>query len=97
MGVFNYIDPFYFFLAFSVGLIFTYLVTPTPTIIIKYPTPENAGKYVYKDKADVCYKYRAEEVDCPDNKDLVKEIPIQNGENMGIVDRLIGGVKKNIG
>lgn len=96
MSIFNYIDPFYFFLAFSVGLILTYLMTPTPTIIIKYPTPENAGKYIYKDKADVCYKYKAEEVVCPDDNGLIKEIPIQNGEYPGIIDRLIGGIKKNI-
>lgn len=89
MNLFSYIDPFYFFIAFAVGLICTYLITPIPTIIIKHPTPENAGKFVYKDKADVCYKYKAEEVNCPEDKNIIKNIPIQNGKQQSIVDRLI--------
>lgn len=88
MNIFKYIDPFYFFMAFVIGLILTYLLTPVPTLIIKYPTPENAGKFIYKDKADVCYKYAAEEVSCPTDESMIKEIPIQDGKSGGVIDRL---------
>ena len=52
-------------------ILFVYILTPTPDIVLKYPTPENSGKIVYKDKADVCYKYEAKEVTCqPINHEL---------------------------
>ena len=74
MFPFNYIDTFYFLVAFSIGLLFTYLTAPKPTVIIRYPTPENAGKVTYRDDADVCYKYHIKETGC--NLDA-KEIPVQ--------------------
>lgn len=76
--VFKYIEPLYFFLALGVGLFLTYVMTPPPDIIIKYPTPENAGSVIYRDTADVCYKYRAEEVDCPEDETKIKEMDIQD-------------------
>ena len=30
---------------------------------------KNAGKIVYRDSADVCYKYKANVVKCPKEKD----------------------------
>ena len=58
----KYIIPFYFFIALFIGLFVAYVSTPVPHVIIKYPTPENAGKIIYRDDADVCYKYKATEV-----------------------------------
>lgn len=75
--MFDYIIPIYFFAAFSIGILIAYLSTPTPEIIIKYPTPENAGKIIYKDNADVCYKYKVNEVSCPADKSKIKNIDIQ--------------------
>ncbi|GAG52960.1 unnamed protein product [marine sediment metagenome] len=72
-----WIDPFWFIVSLGIGLFYVYLTTRTPEIIIKYPTPENAGTIVYHDSNDVCYKYRAVKVDCPINKSLIKQIPIQ--------------------
>ena len=72
------IDPWYFLISFCIGMFISYITTPTPEIIIKFPTPENAGKIVYKDSANVCYKYDAEKVQCPKNKKLIKKIPIQH-------------------
>lgn len=74
----DYFDPLYFFIALFIGLFYTYLTTPMPEVIIKYPTPENAGKIIYKDKADVCYKYVAKEVSCPADKTQIKKLDIQN-------------------
>lgn len=89
MNIWKYIDPYYFFIALVFSLICTYLLTPVPTVIIKYPTPENAGKIIYKDKADICYKYKAEEVSCPDDKSIVKEIPLQDHNSSNLIDRLV--------
>lgn len=72
--MFDYIIPLYFFISFSIGILISYLITPTPQIVIKYPTPDNAGKIIYKDSADVCYKYRAKEVSCPTDKTDIKKI-----------------------
>ena len=75
--MFNYIEPFYFFIALFIGMFFVYISTPTPDIIIKYPIPEEADKLIFKDYADTCYKYIAEEIQCPANKNEIKNIDIQ--------------------
>jgi hypothetical protein len=67
------IDPLYFFIAFAIGIFIVYIYNPPPRIVIKYPTPENSGKIIYKDEADVCYKYKAEKVDCPADKSIIKK------------------------
>jgi hypothetical protein len=46
-------------------------------VIYVYPTPDNQNKILYKDKTDNCFKFNAEEVDCPDDKTKIKNIPIQ--------------------
>ena len=38
-----------FIISFCIGILLVYLLTPIPKIIIRYPTPENAGKIIYKD------------------------------------------------
>lgn len=70
------INPFYFFLAFAVGLLFCYISTPKPEVVLKFPSPYNAGKVTYTDKANSCYKYKAEKVECPANKAMIKDQPI---------------------
>lgn len=73
----DYIDPLVFLIALCVGLFYTYLATPSPTIVIKYPTPDNAGKITYVDDAGVCYKYHVKEVNCPTDKSKIKVVPVQ--------------------
>ena len=80
----KYIIPFYFFIALFIGLFVAYVSTPVPHVIIKYPTPENAGKIIYRDDADVCYKYKATEVSCPKDKGKIKNI----GEQTANIDVL---------
>ena len=57
---------FAFIIAFSVGIFYVYIATPKPKIVIKYPTPYNANKIVYRNDNDVCYKYKVSEVKCSD-------------------------------
>ncbi len=89
----DYIDPLWFFIALGVGLFISYIYAPPKRIVIKWPTPENAGKVIYKDEADVCYKYKAQEVTCPDNPDEIKRINIQHSEpeeKKGLFDQMKG-------
>ena len=53
---------FYLALGACIGFFVVYISNPKPQIIIKHPTPENAGKIVYRDDNNVCYKYRKVEV-----------------------------------
>lgn len=62
--VFNY---YAFIIAFAIGVLFVYLSTPKQKIIIKYPTPYNAEKIVYKSENDICYKYQVSDAKCTDN------------------------------
>ena len=68
MFLINHIIPIYFFIALIVGIIFSVLYTPEPTIIIKYPTPYN--NITYKDDAGICYKYKPNVTTC--SKESVK-------------------------
>jgi hypothetical protein len=73
---FDKIHAFYFFLAFAIGLFFCYITSPKPELVLKFPSPYNVGKVVYHDKANNCYKYKADKVECPADKKLVKDQPI---------------------
>ena len=37
---------------------------------------ENAGKIIYQDDAESCYKYKAIEVECPSDPDLISNQPL---------------------
>jgi len=56
-----------FFITFMLGLFYVYISSPKPKIIVKYPTPYNVEKTVYKSDNDLCYKYDAQEVKCEKN------------------------------
>jgi hypothetical protein len=60
-----------FIISLALGIFVTYITAaPTKTILV-YPNPENIDKILYKDKADNCFKYKAQEVKCPkDEKDI---------------------------
>jgi hypothetical protein len=64
----NYIDPLAFFISFAVGLFFVYIYAPQKKVVIQWPTPENAGKVVYREKDESCYTYSAHEVPCNKEK-----------------------------
>jgi hypothetical protein len=77
MFILDYIDPFFFLLALCVGLFYTYITAPQPQVVVKYPTPFNAGKITYVDQNDVCYKYQIKKVQCPNDKSLIKHYELQ--------------------
>ena len=73
----DYIDPLVFLIALSAGLVYTYLSTPQPQIIIKYPTPFNVGKVKYVDDSGVCYRYKMNKVMCPNDKTKIQTYDFQ--------------------
>ena len=75
--MFNYISIPLFLISLVIGLIFVYIWGPEVKTIYIYPTPENSGKINYKDKADNCFVFEANEVKCPSNPLLIKTIPMQ--------------------
>ena len=67
MSILSRIRPLYFFCAFAIGLLACYIMTPPPTVVVKFPSPYNAGKVVYKDKAQNCFMFNADKVECPND------------------------------
>jgi hypothetical protein len=62
--------------AFAVGLLLTFLMQPKPKVVIKFPSPYNAGRVVYRDAENTCFKYRADKVACPRDKAESKPQPL---------------------
>lgn len=75
--IFNYISLPIFLISFSIGLFFVYILGPEMKTIYVYPTPENVDKILFKDKADNCFHFVEEAVDCPNNKNNIFTVPIQ--------------------
>jgi hypothetical protein len=70
------IRPLYFFAAFAIGLLACYVMAPRPEVVVKFPTPYNAGTVVYRDKADSCYAYDATKSECPRDPSAIRTQPI---------------------
>lgn len=70
------LNLYYFFGSFIIGMFFVYILAPQPQVIMKFPTPYNAGKVMYKDKNDTCYMFKAEKDECPLDKTKIKSQPI---------------------
>ena len=75
LDLFKKINSYAFIIALCLGILYSYLVQPSPVVIVKYPTKEESP--VYKDQAGSCYKYTAEDVPCPLDTKEISEIPIQ--------------------
>lgn len=73
----KFIDPLYFFISFAVGLFIFYIYHPKPDVVMKFPSPYNAGQIEYKDDdSQSCFKYQASKVQCPVDKTLIKAQPV---------------------
>ena len=56
-----------FVIALAFGLFYAYMDVPKERLVIKYPTPYNVNKKIYKGLNDECYKFNATEVQCNSN------------------------------
>lgn len=60
-------DIVYFSIAILIGFLLFYFIKPESQIILKEPKPDNVDNLLYIDDEDVCYRYSAEEINCPDD------------------------------
>ena len=76
--IFNFIKIYVFLVSFAIGIFVVYIYGTDMTTIYIYPTPENVDKIIFKDKADNCFQYQQNEVECPNDDSLISDIPVQN-------------------
>lgn len=67
-----------FLISFAIGLFFIYVLGPEMKTIYIYPSPENIHKVLFKDKADNCFYFEEEIVECPKDETQISTIPIQS-------------------
>jgi hypothetical protein len=72
----KHIRLFPFVAGLIIGFIAIILIKPEKNVVYKYPTPDNAGKIIYKDKNNICYKYNAKQLDCDKNESRLKDYPL---------------------
>jgi hypothetical protein len=75
--ILNYISLPIFLISFSIGLFFIYILGPEMKTIYVYPSPENIDKILFRDKADNCFQFTEEIVECPKDKRDIFTVPIQ--------------------
>ena len=73
----HYISLPVFLISFAIGLFFIYILGPVMKTIYIYPSPENVHKVLFKDKAENCFYFEEESVECPKDESLISDIPIQ--------------------
>ena len=73
----HYISLPIFLISFAIGLFFIYILGPEMKTIYIYPSPENVNKVLFKDKADNCFYFEEEVIECPKDESLITNIPIQ--------------------
>jgi hypothetical protein len=75
--LFNYISLPIFLISFAIGILFVYMLGPETKQIYIYPTPENVDKILFKDKAENCFQFEEEVVDCPSDPSKISDPSIQ--------------------
>jgi len=66
-----------FIISLAIGLFVAYVTTEPTKSIFVYPNPDNIDKLLYKDKADNCFKFKADEIKCPEDTNLIRSYNIQ--------------------
>ena len=66
-----------FILSLAIGLFVVYITAPKAQVIYVYPNPDNEDKVTFQDKADNCFHFNSEEIDCPDDITKIRSYSIQ--------------------
>jgi hypothetical protein len=74
--ILDYISFPAFIVSLAIGLLFVYAIGTDKKKIYIYPSPENIDKILFKDKAENCFSFQQQEVDCK-NAGEISFIPIQ--------------------
>ena len=53
-----------FIASLCIGLLYVYVATPHRQVVVRRPTPENAGSVVYEDDHSNCFVMDAKKVEC---------------------------------
>ena len=72
--IFDNLDLLWFFAALTLGLLVAYMTAPVRKVVVKFPSPFNAGVVTYRGE-DQCFQYQAEAVACPADGDKVRPQP----------------------
>jgi hypothetical protein len=75
--ILEYISFRIFIISFAIGLFFVYIYGPEMKTIYIYPSPENIDKIIFQDKAENCFRYEANEIECPKDNSILSKIPLQ--------------------
>lgn len=83
-----------FIMAFAIGIMVVYATSPKPEVVIKHPSPFNAGSMVYRgtamgggssstlpttSTAESCFKFKSTRTECPRDAALIRPQPIDEG------------------
>ena len=77
MAFTNMIDFKVFIFSLCIGLFLAYITSPELDTIVVYPNPDNENKLTYKDRADNCFHFTSEEVECPSDITKIRSYDIQ--------------------
>lgn len=75
--IFKIISFKIFIVSFLMGLLFLYVMGPQNKKVYVYPSPQTVDRAIFQDKAEQCFLYKEENVDCPTNKKNISVIPVQ--------------------
>jgi len=76
MNIFKHLNSTAFLISFCIGMFIVYIKQVPKRVVYKHPTPYNAGKVIYKDDSNGCFKYEMEEIPCPKDKSIIKKHPV---------------------
>lgn len=76
--MFGKLNLFALILSFCIGILYVYISSPAPNVVMKFPSPYNAGKVVYTNKLNECYKYKYDKVDCKKEEKVESQPVLEN-------------------
>ena len=76
-------------ISFAIGMLYVYITTPNPEVVLKFPSPHNTGKITYKDNSDNCYKYVHEKVNCDSSSNIKPQPVTENFKTSNSIGRAV--------